>query len=116
MVDSVDECGAAIVRLLEDADEARALGASGRERVRRRFLLPRLLLDFMQLLAGLGGAQRLPAASPPEAPRDPVCGMTVEHGELALSHGGQTYHFCSEECRRRFAKSPQRYIAGGAAP
>jgi trehalose synthase len=116
LVDSVDECGAAIVRLLEDADEARALGASGRERVRRRFLLPRLLLDFMQLLAGLGGAQRLPAASPPEAPRDPVCGMTVEHGELALSHGGQTYHFCSEECRRRFAKSPQRYIAGGAAP
>jgi trehalose synthase len=110
LVDSVAECGAAIVRLLEDADAARALGASGRERVRHRFLLPRLLLDFMRLLAGLGGAQRQPAAQAAQAPRDPVCGMTVEHGELTLAHAGQTYHFCSEECRRRFAGNPQRYL------
>jgi trehalose synthase len=115
LVDSVAECGAQIVRLLEDPDAARALGAAGRERVRRRFLLPRLLRDFMLLLGGLGGAQRQPAAQAAQASRDPVCGMTVEHGGVTLAHGGRMFHFCSEECRRRFAKSPQRFLPADAA-
>lgn len=114
LVDSVAECGAEIVRLLEDPDAARALGASGRDRVRHRFLLPRLLLDFAKLFAELGGAQRQPAAQPVAAPRDPVCGMTVAHDTFKLAHAGQIFHFCSEECRRRFAKNPQRFLAGEA--
>jgi len=112
LVDSVAECGAAIVRLLEDPDAARALGASGRERVRQRFLLPRLLLDIAKLLNTLGRAGARPAA--PAAPRDPVCGMTVTHGELKLAHGGQILHFCSEACRRRFRKNPTRFLVGDA--
>jgi len=116
LVDSVADCGASIVRLLEDPDAARALGASGRDRVRHRFLLPRLLLDFAKLFAELGGAQRQPAAQPVAAPRDPVCGMTVTHGELKIAHAGQIFHFCSEECRRRFRKNPKRFLAGEATP
>jgi trehalose synthase len=118
LVDSVAACGAAIVRLLGDPDMARALGASGRDRVRRRFLLPRLLLDFAKLLAGLGAAQ-LPVAQPPVAQgpgsRDPVCGMTVERQELELAHAGQVFHFCSEECRRRFRKNPKRFLSNRSA-
>jgi trehalose synthase len=114
LVDSVAECGVSIVRLLEDPDAARALGASGRDRVRHRFLLPRLLLDFAKLLAELGGVQRPPDARPVAAPRDPVCGMTVTQGELKLAHAGQIFHFCSEECRRRFRKNPKRFLTGEA--
>jgi len=115
LVDSVAQCGAEIVRLLEDPDMARALGASGRERVRHRFLLPRLLLDLANLLNALGGAGARPAAKPVQAPRDPVCGMTVAHDAFKFAHDGQILHFCSEECRRRFRENPQRFLAGGAA-
>ncbi|MEJ2174071.1 MAG: YHS domain-containing protein, partial [bacterium] len=77
-------------------------------------LLPRLLLDFAKLLAELGGVQRPPDARPVAAPRDPVCGMTVTQGELKLAHAGQIFHFCSEECRRRFRKNPKRFLTGEA--
>jgi trehalose synthase len=115
LVDSIAECGAAIVRLLEDPDAARALGESGRERVRHRFLLPRLLLDFARLLNTLGRAGARPAAPAGPAPRDPVCGMAVTQGELKLAHAGQIFHFCSEACRRRFRKNPKRFLADAAA-
>lgn len=54
LVDSVEECAEALVGLLRDRELADALGRSGRERVREHFLLPRLLLDELQLLASLG--------------------------------------------------------------
>lgn len=86
----------------------------------RRFLLPRLLLDFAKLLTSLGGVQ-LPMTMQPAAVqgltlRDPVCGMTVERQELALEHDGQIFHFCSEECRRRFRRHPQRFLSNGPTP
>lgn len=116
LVDSVAECGAEIVRLLEDPDTARALGASGRERVRHRFLLPRLLLDFANLLNALAGAAARPVPEAAQVPRDPVCGMTVAHAAFKFAHDGQILQFCSEECRRRFRKNPQRFLSGRAAP
>jgi len=116
LVDSVEECGAAIVRLLEDPDAARAYGASGRERVRHRFLMPRLLLDFANLLNALGAAGARPTAAPAQAPRDPVCGMSVVQRELKLAHEGEVYYFCSEECRRRFRKNPRRFLAASRSP
>jgi trehalose synthase len=54
LVDSVEECAKAMVELLADRERGRALGASGREHVREHFLLPRLLLDELRLLASLG--------------------------------------------------------------
>jgi YHS domain-containing protein len=36
---------------------------------------------------------------------NPVCGMTVDRGKaLTASHGGRTYYFCSEHCRRSFVE------------
>ncbi len=42
-----------VVRLLRDPDLARELGEQGKEHVRQRFLLPRLLLDWLRLLGEL---------------------------------------------------------------
>ena len=43
--------------------------------------------------------------------KDPVCGMTVDP-EQALSHehAGETYHFCSEHCRNKFAADPETIL------
>jgi trehalose synthase len=54
LVDSVEECAEGMLRLLGDRDLAAELGRSGREHVREHFLLPRLLLDELTLLAELG--------------------------------------------------------------
>jgi trehalose synthase len=53
LVESTEQCARAIHRLLGDPALAGELGRSGRERVRERFLLPRLLRDELQLLGTL---------------------------------------------------------------
>jgi YHS domain-containing protein len=43
--------------------------------------------------------------------RDPVCGMMIDPIDAAATseHDGQTYYFCSIECREAFDQSPERY-------
>ena len=43
---------------------------------------------------------------------DPVCGMALNpHEALAqTAHGGRVYYFCSENCRQKFDRQPQKYI------
>lgn len=43
--------------------------------------------------------------------RDPVCGMAVNKNWAAATaeYSGRTYHFCIDECRRRFEENPERY-------
>ncbi|HUF93104.1 MAG TPA: YHS domain-containing protein [Candidatus Limnocylindria bacterium] len=43
---------------------------------------------------------------------DPVCGMEVNPSSAAASseHGGQTFYFCSVECKAKFDRSPQQYL------
>ena len=53
MVESVERCATAMLGLLEDRSARARLGRSGREHVRRHFLLPRLLNDELRLLATL---------------------------------------------------------------
>jgi Cu+-exporting ATPase len=50
-----------------------------------------------------------------EMTKDPVCGMELdEKGAAATSkHGGQTYYFCSEQCKKAFEKKPESYIPSG---
>lgn len=45
---------------------------------------------------------------------DPVCGMTVDTADAHAesNYGGQTYYFCSENCRERFDANPTGYSAG----
>jgi trehalose synthase len=110
LVDSVEECARAMTTLLLDPMRARGLGASGRERVRRHFLIPRMVLDELALMRRLAaGAER---GSPLErvAHRDPVCGMAVEVPEQSVAVQGLTLRFCSGDCQRRFAAEPARYL------
>ncbi len=53
LVDSGEQCVEKVNYLLTHEEERVALGASGRERVRTQFLLPRLLLDELKLMNGL---------------------------------------------------------------
>lgn len=50
--------------------------------------------------------------------KDPVCGMQVDEQKAAgqSQHQGQTYYFCSEDCKTKFDQNPQQYAdkAGGA--
>ena len=44
--------------------------------------------------------------------KDPVCGMTVETPKAKTSvYQGQTYYFCSNDCREKFEASPASYAA-----
>jgi YHS domain-containing protein len=50
--------------------------------------------------------------------RDPVCGMMVDPANAAGSseHEGQTYYFCSIECKEAFDMSPERYAIYDEGP
>jgi len=43
---------------------------------------------------------------------DPVCGMEVNpaSAEAQSEFGGQTFYFCSQECKQKFAAKPEQYI------
>jgi P-type Cu+ transporter len=43
---------------------------------------------------------------------DPVCGMTVDppNAKATSTHGGQTFYFCAEGCRRSFDKNPTSFL------
>ncbi|HEY5046252.1 MAG TPA: glycosyltransferase [Solirubrobacteraceae bacterium] len=53
LVDSVEECAAAMRTLLNDGELRDQLGRRGREHVREHFLLPRLLMEELRLLSSL---------------------------------------------------------------
>jgi RND family efflux transporter MFP subunit len=47
--------------------------------------------------------------------KDPVCGMPIPQGKtraagLTSGHAGQTYFFCSEECKQYFDKAPEPIV------
>lgn len=43
---------------------------------------------------------------------DPVCGMIVNSKTAPGStHEGQSYSFCSIQCKEQFDKDPERYAA-----
>ena len=45
---------------------------------------------------------------------DPVCGMLVDPATARhkIEHDGQTFYFCSERCRTKFADDPAKYVHG----
>lgn len=55
LVDSVEDCAAKVVDLLQRAGERGDFGRAGRDHVRRNFLLPRLVRDELRLLKKLVG-------------------------------------------------------------
>ena len=45
--------------------------------------------------------------------RDHVCDMEVDERAAAASteYAGDTYHFCSEQCKEKFTADPERYVS-----
>jgi YHS domain-containing protein len=43
--------------------------------------------------------------------KDPVCGVELRPGQegASINYQGQTYRFCSAECKQQFEKNPKRY-------
>ena len=43
--------------------------------------------------------------------KDPVCGMTLEpdRAQSKRNFEGQTYYFCSTECRHKFDANPTQF-------
>ncbi len=50
LVNTPEECARRIVELIRDESLGRRLGAAGRETVRRSYLIPRLLRDYLALI------------------------------------------------------------------
>jgi Cu+-exporting ATPase len=51
-----------------------------------------------------------------ESSEDPICGMEVDQSKAKVAgrkveYKGQTYYFCSDECKVAFDKEPTRYAA-----
>ncbi|MFK0246049.1 glycosyltransferase [Amycolatopsis azurea] len=107
LVDSIAGCAEAIGTLLSDPAGAAALGAAGKERVRRHFLLPRLLLDELTLVKGIGRGIAPAELTAVGDHRDPVCGMATypADGVPTADFAGQTFRFCSRRCRELFIRS-----------
>ncbi len=50
--------------------------------------------------------------------KDPVCGMQVEtaNAPASVEHAAGRVYFCSEKCRDRFVKNPDRHLDTAVAP
>jgi trehalose synthase len=121
LVDSVPECAARVVELLGDADRRRHVASRGRDLVRDRFLLTRLVADSLRLYTSILGSQPAPTTTTTAAiadePRDPVCGVQVDpRTDRQLVLGDVTHHFCSRACEDEFASSPDRFLRAVSHP
>ena len=111
LVDDIESCAYAMLDLLRAPERATQLALRGQERVRDYFLLPRLLLNEVSLMASMARPTR-PGASRGGLHRDPVCGMVVIEAPtnlVATVHHKQ-YHFCSMACRDQFLREPTLYL------
>lgn len=48
--------------------------------------------------------------------KDPVCGMQINEQQAAgqTPYHGETFYFCSTNCREQFEQNPQRYAGSSA--
>jgi YHS domain-containing protein len=42
--------------------------------------------------------------------RDPVCGMRTDDSGPSIIHDGETYYFCSNQCRQSFEEHPTKFV------
>lgn len=47
-----------------------------------------------------------------ETYRDPVCGMEITSANVSatVEHNGQTYFFCSLDCKETFLANPEEWV------
>lgn len=53
LIDGVEDCAERVLELLANPQERETFGGAGREKIRREFLLPRLICDELRLIKGL---------------------------------------------------------------
>lgn len=116
LVDTTAECADAMVKLLKNPALAADLAERGRRRVAAHFLLPRLLLNHLQLMNDL--AARAPIHHGALSSRvDPVCGMALGlQPAVSDSYDGRRLGFCSERCRALFREDPDHYLSAETSP
>lgn len=118
LVKTVEECAEQVVRFVRDKKTAQDLAARGRELVRERFLLTRMIADELRLYQSVLGIRRprpTPAAMAGlvHEERCPVCGRALDPaGALAGVHQGRTYFFHAVECQEQFRRAPDRFVRG----
>ena len=46
--------------------------------------------------------------------KDPVCGMELDSSQASAQsqYQGQTYYFCSVECKQKFDANPKQFLKG----
>jgi trehalose synthase len=110
LVDTVEECASAVESLLKDPDRSADLAHRGRERVRQNFLLPRLLLNELQLMKELMDGRPITRGESWVLDRDPVCGMMTPSERLTAIVNHQAFRFCSQLCRSQFLGRPEQYM------
>jgi trehalose synthase len=115
LVQTVEECAEQVLGLIRDRGRALELAMTGRELVRDRFLLTRMMADEMRLFESVLGK---PSIDTPAAMigltgeiRDPVSGRAVDP-EVAYTaeFGDRTYYFISAESREQFLEDPERFL------
>jgi YHS domain-containing protein len=43
---------------------------------------------------------------------DPVCGMSIDaEAVVTAEHEGETYHFCSAQCKETFLEDPEKHMS-----
>ncbi len=65
LVDDVEQTAERMVQLLKDADLRRRLGESAKETVRARFLMSRLMEDWLDLIGSFEQSFHLKSIAPP---------------------------------------------------
>jgi len=116
LVRKVEDCAEQVVRLVQDKRLARDLGLRGKELVRKRFLLTRMIADELRLytsVLGLESPRKTPAAMMGlmDESRDPVSGRAVDPAvAIPAEYGGKTYYFVSQESRDQFLEDPELFI------
>jgi|SRR6267378_1437830 len=108
LVENTEECASAVRSLLMDPSRGHELAHRGRERVRRHFLLPRLLLNELRLMKELAAGRGIRDAAW-RSTRDPVCGLPVRPDDFTATVDRQTFRFCSDTCRSEFLRHIQQY-------
>lgn len=45
-------------------------------------------------------------------PKDPVCGVILDENtsKFKITYEGETYHFCSVTCKKRFKRHPAKFV------
>lgn len=116
LVNSIEECAERTLWLLENTEEAEDMARKGKELVRERFLLTRLIADELRLYSdlvdmSLSGINQKTHEQKSGVVHDPVCGMTVIPAKaLHLDYNGRKFYFCSGTCKKIFEEDPGSFI------